>query len=401
MKKGKDLKPHIGIFGRRNVGKSSFINAITASEVAIVSDVAGTTTDPVKKSMEIFGIGPAIIVDTAGIDDSGTLGEKRIEKSLQTIKNMDCAILVLSDNMFDDFEINLIKEFNHYDIPYLIVHNKLDVSGITNEKIKQIREVTEAAIIEFSASTGQNMELLIEAIKGTIPETAYQKSSLLGGIIEKGDIVMLITPVDSEAPDGRMILPQVMAIRDVLDQDAINIVVKETEAEYFLNTTGIKPKLVVTDSQAFGYVNKIIPQDIPLTGFSIAYARMRGPFDDYVNGVKKLSDLKDGDRILILESCTHQVSCDDIGRFKIPRWVKEFSKKQLEFDITSGLNEIKRPVTDYAMIIQCGGCMITRKQVHNRLKTAIDAGVPVTNYGIAIAYINGIFERAVSPFLNS
>lgn len=401
MKKGKDLKPHIGIFGRRNVGKSSFINAITASEVAIVSDIAGTTTDPVKKSMEIFGIGPAIIVDTAGIDDSGILGEKRIEKSLQTIKNMDCAILVLSDNMFDDFEIKLINEFNHYDIPYLIVHNKLDVSGITNEKIKQIREVTEAAIIEFSAYTGQNMELLIEAIKGTIPETAYQKSSLLGGIIGKGDIVMLITPVDSEAPDARMILPQVMAIRDVLDQDAINIVVKETEAEYFLNTTGIKPKLVVTDSQAFGYVSKIIPQDIPLTGFSIAYARMRGPFDDYVNGVKKLSDLKDGDRILILESCTHQVSCDDIGRFKIPRWVKEFSKKQLEFDITSGLNEIKRPVTDYAMIIQCGGCMITRKQVHNRLKTAIDAGVPVTNYGIAIAYINGIFERAVSPFLNS
>lgn len=401
MKKGKDLKPHIGIFGRRNVGKSSFINAITASEVAIVSDIAGTTTDPVKKSMEIFGIGPAIIVDTAGIDDSGTLGEKRIEKSLQTIKNMDCAILVISDNMFDEFEINLIREFNNYDIPYLIVHNKLDISGISNKKIKQIREVTEAAIIEFSAATGQNMELLIEAIKGTIPETAYQKSSLLGGIISKGDIVMLITPVDSEAPDGRMILPQVMAIRDVLDQDAINIVVKETEAEFFLKSTGIKPKLVVTDSQAFGYVSKIIPHDIPLTGFSIAYARMRGPFEDYVKGVKKLSDLNDGDRILILESCTHQVSCDDIGRFKIPRWIKEFSKKELEFDITSGLNEIKRPVTDYAMIIQCGGCMITRKQVHNRLKTAIDADIPVTNYGIAIAYMNGIFERAVSPFINS
>ena len=401
MKKGKDLKPHIGIFGRRNVGKSSFINAITASEVAIVSDIAGTTTDPVKKSMEIFGIGPAIIVDTAGIDDSGTLGEKRIEKSLQIIKNMDCAILVISDNMFDDFEINLIREFNNYDIPYLIVHNKLDISGISNKKIKQIREVTEAAIIEFSAATGQNMELLIEAIKGTIPETAYQKSSLLGGIISKGDIVMLITPVDSEAPDGRMILPQVMAIRDVLDQDAINIVVKETEAEFFLKSTGIKPKLVVTDSQAFGYVSKIIPHDIPLTGFSIAYARMRGPFEDYVKGVKKLSDLNDGDRILILESCTHQVSCDDIGRFKIPRWIKEFSKKELEFDITSGLNEIKRPVTDYAMIIQCGGCMITRKQVHNRSKTAIDADIPVTNYGIAIAYMNGIFERAVSPFINS
>lgn len=399
MKKGKDLKPHIGIFGRRNVGKSSFINAITGSDVAIVSDIAGTTTDPVKKSIEIFGIGPAIIVDTAGIDDSGELGEKRISKSLQTIKNMDCAILLIASNQFDEFENQLISHFNNFDVPYLIVHNKTDKDELSNDTIKNIKKLTDVAIVEFSAVTGQNMDPLIDAIKGTIPETAYQKSSLFSGIIERGDIVMLITPVDSEAPDGRMILPQVMAIRDVLDHDAINIVVKETEAEYFLKTTGIKPKLVVTDSQAFGFVSTIIPEDIPLTGFSVAYARMRGPFEEYVKGVKKLSSLNDGDRILILESCTHQVSCDDIGRFKIPRWVREFSKKQLEFDVTSGLNEIIRPVTDYAMIIQCGGCMITRKQVHNRLKTAIDAGIPVTNYGIAIAYMNGIFERAIQPLL--
>jgi [FeFe] hydrogenase H-cluster maturation GTPase HydF len=210
---------------------------------------------------------------------------------------------------------------------------------------------------------------------------------------------MLITPVDSEAPDGRMILPQVMAIRDVLDNDAINIVVKETEAELFLQKTGIKPKLVITDSQAFGFVNKIIPADIPLTGFSVAYARMRGPFDEYVKGARKIADLKDGDKILILESCTHQVSCEDIGRFKIPRWLMEFTGKQLEFDVLAGLNEIKTPIADYALVIQCGACMITRKQVFSRLFDAIEAGVPVTNYGLAIAFMNGIFDRAIAPFM--
>jgi [FeFe] hydrogenase H-cluster maturation GTPase HydF len=400
MKKGKDLKPHIGIFGKRNVGKSSFINAITASQVAIVSEVPGTTTDPVKKSIEIFGIGPAIIVDTAGIDDSGSLGQQRVEKTTQTIKNMDCAILLIAANNFDDFENQLIYQFNKFDVPYLIVHNKSDLSELTNDTIKKIRSFTDAPISEFSAKTMINMEAVLESIKATIPETAYQNASLFRGLIGKGDIVMLITPIDSEAPDGRMILPQVMAIRDVLDQDAVNIVIKETEAEQFLKDTGIKPKLVVTDSQAFGFVSKIIPGDIPLTGFSVAYARMRGPFEDYIKGVKKISSLKDGDRILILESCTHQVSCDDIGRFKIPRWVRDFTKKELEFDTTSGLNEIIRPITDYALVIQCGGCMITRKQVHNRLKSAIDKGIPVTNYGIAIAYMNGIFERAIEPFID-
>ncbi|MGE5355479.1 MAG: [FeFe] hydrogenase H-cluster maturation GTPase HydF [Deltaproteobacteria bacterium] len=401
MKKGRDLKPHIGIFGKRNVGKSSFINAITASQVAIVSDVPGTTTDPVKKSIEIFGIGPAIIVDTAGIDDSGSLGKQRVEKTLQTIKNMDCAILLIAANEFGDFENQLIYQFNRFDIPYLIVHNKTDLTDLKNDTIKKIRSYTDAPITEFSSKTLMNLDSVIDSLKATIPETAYQKASLFRGLISKGDIVMLITPVDSEAPDGRMILPQVMAIRDVLDQDAVNIVVKETEVEHFLKTTGIKPKLVVTDSQAFGFVSKIIPEDIPLTGFSVAYARMRGPFEQYIKGVVKLSDLSDNDRILILESCTHQVSCDDIGRFKIPRWVREFSGKKLEFDITSGLNEISRPITDYALVIQCGGCMITRKQLGNRLLQAIEAGIPVTNYGIAIAYMNGIFERAIRPFIVS
>jgi [FeFe] hydrogenase H-cluster maturation GTPase HydF len=401
MGKRRDLKPHIGIYGRRNVGKSSFINALTSSDVAIVSDIAGTTTDPVRKSIEIFGIGPAIIVDTAGIDDSGSLGEKRIAKTRQTIKNMDCAVLLIADNQFGEFEEKLIREFTRFEVAYLIVHSKSDIEELLNSTINSIKKISDAPIVSFSAVTGQNFDEVVETIKGTIPETAYTRPSLFEGLIGRGDIVMLITPVDSEAPEGRMILPQVMAIRDVLDRDAINIVVKETEAEFFLKSTGIKPKLVVTDSQAFGFVSKIIPEDIPLTGFSVAYARMRGPFEDYIEGVRKLSHLEDGDRILILESCTHHVTCDDIGRFKLPRWIREFSKKEIEFDTVAGLNEIQGEFTDYALIIQCGGCMVTRKQIANRLREAIELGVPVTNYGIAIAYINGIFERSIEPFVNT
>ncbi|MGC9150678.1 MAG: [FeFe] hydrogenase H-cluster maturation GTPase HydF [Microbacter sp.] len=399
--KGKDLKPHIGIFGRRNFGKSSLINALTGSDVAIVSEIAGTTTDPVKKSMEIFGIGPSIIIDTAGIDDKGDLGEKRIAKTLDVIKQIDCAMLVIANNTFGEYEEMLIEKFDRHKVPYLIVNNKTDVEPLQNETIRQIQQLTSALIVEFSAITRFNLEGVIEGLKSTIPETTYQNPSLLKGLINRGDIVMLITPVDSEAPDGRMILPQVMAIRDVLDNDAINIVVKETEAELFLQKTGIKPKLVITDSQAFGFVNKIIPADIPLTGFSVAYARMRGPFDEYVKGAAKIADLKENDHILILESCTHQVSCEDIGRVKIPRWLRQFTGKELYFDIVSGLNEIKTPITDYALVIQCGACMITRKQVFSRLFDAIEAGVPVTNYGLAIAFMNGIFDRAIAPFMQN
>ena len=398
--KGRDLKPHIGIFGRRNFGKSLLINTLTGLDVAIVSEIAGTTTDPVRKSMEIFGIGPTIIIDTAGIDDTGELGEKRISKTLEVIKQIDCAILVIAENIFGDYEKELIKLFLKFEICFIIVHNKSDFEILQNKTINKIRQYTDAGIIEFSAKSGRNIEHLIEALKEIIPETAYHNPSLLKGLISRGDIVMLITPVDSEAPEGRMILPQVMAIRDVLDNDAINIVVKETEAELFLINSGIKPKLVITDSQAFGYVNKIIPNEIPLTGFSIAYAHMRGPFFDYVKGTKKIKDLKDGDKILILESCTHQVSCEDIGRVKLPKWLKDSTGKMLEFEVVAGLNEINNPLSDFAMIIQCGGCMISRKQVHSRLAEAIEANIPVSNYGMTIAYLNGIFERAIAPFMN-
>jgi [FeFe] hydrogenase H-cluster maturation GTPase HydF len=396
----RDLKPHIGIFGRRNVGKSSFINALTGLDVAIVSEVPGTTTDPVKKSMEILGVGPAIIIDTAGIDDSGELGEKRIAKTLDVIKQIDCAILLITDNTFGEFEETLIRKFYKADVDCLIVYNKVDMEPLLNSTIKEIQQYTNAPIVEFSAITNFNINCVIETLKSIIPETAYQKPSLFKGLINRGDIVLLITSNDSEAPEGRLILPQVMAIRDVLDNGAINIVVNETELELFLHNTGIKPKLIITDSQVFKTVNKIVPPDIPLTGFSVAYAHMRGPFDDYVKGAGKISDLKDGDRILILESCTHQVSCDDIGRFKIPNWLREYTKKQLNFDVVAGLDEIKNPITDYALVIQCGSCMITRKQVFSRLAEAIEAGVPVTNYGLTIAWINGIFERAIAPFMS-
>ncbi len=387
--KGQDLKPHIGIFGRRNVGKSMFINALTGSEVAIVSEMAGTTTDPVRKSMEIFGIGPVVLIDTAGIDDIGMLGEKRTAKTLEVIKQIDCALLLFAGNSFGAFEEALVERFIEWNLPYLIIHNKSD-----EEPLK-----LPIPSIEFSALTGENLEGVLEALKKTIPTTAYHQPSLLKGIIKRGDIVMLITPIDSEAPDGRMILPQVMAIRDVLDQDAVNIVVKETEAAEFLHSTGIKPALVLTDSQAFGLVSKIIPMDVPLSSFSVAFARMRGPFEDYLTGTHHIAELKDGDKVLMLESCTHQVSCEDIGRHKLPRWLTAYTQKKLEFEVVAGLTETKHPIRDYAMIIQCGGCMITRRQVLSRLSDAIKAGVPVSNYGMTIAYLNGIFERAVTPFI--
>ncbi len=399
MDKGKDNKPHIGIYGRRNVGKSSFINALTGIDVAIVSEIAGTTTDPVKKSIEIFGIGPAILVDTAGIDDFGDLGAKRIQKTIQTLEQIDAAILLISENIFGSFEKKLIEEFNNFDIEYIIVHNKEDLEKLKDEIALQIQQFSKAPIEICSIKKSQNIGEVIELLKNTIPETSYQKNTLLGDIIQKDSIVMLITPVDSEAPDGRMILPQAMAIRDVLDNNAVNIVLRETEVETFFEKTSLQPDLVITDSQAFAYVNKIIPKEIPLTSFSIVYARMRGPFEEYVNGAQKLSKLENGDRILILESCVHQVSCEDIGRFKIPNWIRKFSGKALEFDVAAGLSAIQKPITDYQLVIQCGGCMITRKQLFNRLKPALEAGIPVTNYGIAIAYMNGILDRVVEPFL--
>jgi [FeFe] hydrogenase H-cluster maturation GTPase HydF len=394
----KDLTPHIGIFGRRNSGKSSFMNALTGLDVSLVSAIPGTTTDPVRKSMEIFGLGPVVLIDTAGMDDEGNLGEKRVLRSLEVIKHIDCAVLIASENIFDSYEEALIKEFEKYQIPFFVVHNKSDLCRINHLFYEKISMITDCKVLEFSSLTGDNLQVVIDLIKEIIPETAYTGNSLLEGIAQKADIIILVTPIDSEAPEGRMILPQVMAIRDILDKNAVCIVLKETGLEQFLKDTGLKPKLVMTDSQAFKLVNEIIPKNIPLTSFSIAYAKMRGPFENYLKGTTSISNIKDGDKILILESCTHQVSCEDIGRVKIPRMITEFTGQKPEFEIVTGLGKIEREITDYKLIIHCGGCMVTRKQVMSRLKNAIDKGVPVTNYGMTLAFVNGIFERAVQPF---
>jgi [FeFe] hydrogenase H-cluster maturation GTPase HydF len=399
MTKGRDSKPHIGIYGRRNSGKSSLINCLAGQDIAIVSEQAGTTTDPVKKSFEITGFGPVILVDTAGIDDSGDLGQKRVDRTMRTLQIIDLALLVITENSWGEYEDNLIGKFRSQDVPYIIIHNKSDLQEPTTDFREEIRSITGTELFEFSAVDKRDYEELIKIIKDTIPEYSYKIPTLLGDLISHGDIVILITPIDVEAPAGRLILPQVQAIRDIIDNDAIAIVLKEREVDMFLKKTGIKPALAITDSQVFEKADASIPQDIPLTSFSIMLARFKGDFDSYLKGTPKISELKDGDSVLLLESCTHHVACDDIGRTKIPRWITNFTGKKIEYDIVAGLDILPRPVTEYSLVIQCGGCMITRKQLHNRLLPAIKAGIPVTNYGMAIAYVKGIYKRAIAPFL--
>ena len=394
---GRERRAHIGIFGRRNNGKSTLINFLAGQEIAIVSEVAGTTTDPVKKSFEITGFGPVVLIDTAGIDDTGSLGAKRIAKSNQIIKTIDLAILVITQNTFADFELALIEKFKQYDVPFITIHSKEDLELLQENTAELARQNGSKDILSFSNKRG-NIEAIISSIKKEIPESAFTTPSLLGDLISYGDIVLLITPIDIEAPEGRLILPQVQAIRDVLDNDAVCIVLKERELDAFLRKTGIKPKLVVTDSQVFLKAGASIPEDIALTSFSIMLAHFKGNFNAYLKGTPQIGKLQDGDKILLLESCSHHTSCDDIGRVKIPRWISNFTGKQLEFVVIAGLDEIPGKISDYALLIQCGACMITQKQLTNRLQEAIDSGIPVSNYGMTIAYVQGIFNRAVAPF---
>lgn len=399
MTKGHASRPHIGIFGRRNNGKSSFINALVNQEIAIVSNHAGTTTDPVKKTIEIGGIGPVILIDTAGIDDTGELGEKRIAKTLDVLKTIDLAVLLVSGNNFGSFELDLVYKFNDLSVPFIIIHNKCDVEKLLEETKQAIANATNAAIFEYSALHPTNTQQIIEALRAAIPESAYKATTMVGDLISYGDLVVLITPIDIEAPEGRLILPQVQAIRDILDNDGVAVVLKEREIDTLLQRLSPKPALVITDSQVFLKADAAIPKDIPLTSFSILLARQRGDFANYLKGTPHIANLNDGDRVLLLESCTHHVSCDDIGRIKIPRWLSNYCGKSLEYEVVSGLNKLPRPITDYALVIQCGGCVITRKQIISRLKPAVDAGVPVTNYGMAIAWVHGIYQRAVQPFV--
>ena len=378
----RDLKPHIGIYGRTNSGKSTLINKLTGQPIAIVSDQAGTTTDPVKKSIEIFGIGPVILIDTAGIDDTSELGKQRVEKTHQTLKEIDCAILVIADNHFGEPETKLIEQFKDYDIPFIMVNNLF--KGVFKDDAINLNLLND------------DPQPIVEALKKAIPESAYKKTSMLGGIVKPNEVVVLVTPIDDEAPEGRLILPQVMAIRNALDNDCICVVLKETNLQQYFNTMPW-PDLVVTDSQAFAMVSKIVPQEVRLTSFSILLARLRGDFENYLKGTPHLSQLKDGDKILMLESCTHEISCGDIGRVKLPALIRKFTGKNILFDYVAGLAPISN-IDQYAMAIQCGGCVATRKQLLNRTNLAVKASISISNYGMAIAYMTGVFNRATQIF---
>lgn len=394
---------HIGVFGRRNTGKSSLINMLVGQDVAIVSNVPGTTTDPVRKRMEINGIGPVVFIDTAGIDDSGVLGEQRVEKTKSVIKIIDLAILIFTNNQIEKYELDLISSFREEGIPFIMLHNQSDIVPLDPELALDLSEKENIDVLEFSCSLldedDQNkaVDTLISMIVFELQKSEAVSKTILEGLVEKGDHIVLVCPIDSEAPEGRLILPQVNAIRDALDRKAVAIVIQPEQLGDYLKYLSVKPKLVVTDSQVFEMVSKIVPEDIPLTGFSLLLARVKGAFQYYLDGIYNIDNLKDGDKILILESCTHHATCDDIGRVKIPNLLKKKSGKQLTFDIVGGLDTLPEDICSYSMVIQCGGCMITDRQLQSRLRPAIKAGIPVANYGMVIAYCTGIYNRAIEP----
>jgi [FeFe] hydrogenase H-cluster maturation GTPase HydF len=387
----KENRKYIGFFGRTNVGKSTIVNALTGQEVSIVSQEKGTTTDVVKKNMELFGYGAVVVVDTAGLDDDTTLGEKRIKASLHALTQMDLAVLIVSENRFEKVEEDFVERCKKYDIPLIILYNKSDITP-ANEEIK--RKIS----LELKNHCSESMLLISDIIAKTLKAKEGERKTPLQNIVKKGDVILLVTPIDTAAPQGRLILPQVQLIRDVLDKDCVCVVVKETDLELTLREKKIKPDLVVTDSKVFEMVDKIVPKDIKLTSFSVVLARMKGAFEQYLKGTPFLDKLKDGDKVLMLESCTHQPTCEDIGRVKLPQWISKYTGKKLEFSAVSGLSEIETPLTDFAMIIQCGGCVATAWQIRNRLLPALENNVPVSNYGLVIAYIHGIFERATEIF---
>ena len=375
MSKGNELKPRIGFFGRRNVGKSTMINFLTGQQIAIVSDTAGTTTDPVRKSMEIGGIGPVVLIDTAGIDDEGELGALRVERSMAALAEVDLALLLYTEGSYGEPEERVERWCSEHGTPMLKVRTK-------GEPIDK--------------------EGLIAKIKDALPESAYRGRSLLGDVVAQGDTVVLVTPIDSSAPEGRMILPQVQVLRDLMDLHAVAVFCQPEELEVESGKWKVEsPRLVITDSQAFERVAAVVPEEVPLTSFSVVLARQKGLFEEYLAGTKKIGALKDGDRVLLLESCTHNVTCEDIGRVKLPAALKKATGKDLQFDILAGNDAIPNSsflISNYSLVIQCGGCVITAQQVKARLLPALEAGVPVSNYGLALAWCNGIFERATRIF---
>ena len=392
---------HIGLFGCRNTGKSSVVNRLTGQNLSIVSDIPGTTTDPVKKAVEIPGLGAVVLIDTAGIDDQSELGRQRVNKTQQAMKQVDMAIVVFCNNRLGKYGMQLIEMLQQQQIPFILLHNKSDEHPADDAVVTGLQNRYQVDFLDFSAKTGENTETLLQLLQKNVPDNFGKNPPLFGDRIKSGDLILLVTPIDSEAPAGRLILPQVQAIREALDYHCIAAVVKETEVEEFLRKIPVVPALVITDSQLFGKIDQLIACNIPLTSFSILLARQKGHFEACLQGTPHIDKLQNGDRILIMESCTHHSVCDDIGRVKIPRWLHEYTGCQLGFDVVPGLAELPRPINEYALVLQCGGCMITRRQLLHRIQTAIDANIPITNYGMAIAYMKGSWKRTVEIFRNS
>lgn len=375
---------HIGIFGRRNAGKSSIINAITNQDIAIVSDVKGTTTDPVYKAMEMLPIGPVMIIDTPGIDDAGELGQARVKASYRVLNKCDMVLLIVDANEgFTDSDRALLEKVKEKNIPYVIAFNKCDEA-----------ECNEEGVIAVSAKNNINIDLLKEEL---IKISAGEKPDrqLVGDLIDEGDIILLVVPIDSAAPKGRLILPQQQTIRDILDSDGVTIVVKEDKVKESVEK--FKPKMVICDSQVFGKVKKDVPEDVLLTSFSILFARYKGDLNVNLEGVKRLDNLSDGDCVLISEGCTHHRQCGDIGTVKMPMWIKKHTGKDLSFEFTSG-GEFPEDLSSFALVVHCGGCTLNEKEMKYRMACSTDAHVPIVNYGMAIAHMNGILKRSLEPF---
>lgn len=396
--KGNELKPRIGIFGRRNYGKSTLFNYLAGQQIAIVSSLAGTTTDPVRKTMEISGIGPVVWIDTAGLDDEGDVGQMRVNRSLDTLAQVDLALILVTDNRFGHSERKLIESCHHRHIPFLIIYSQADRSTPDPHFLAAVEREAGTQVFTLSVHDESRREPLLNQVRKLLSATTVQPVSVVGDLVRPADDVILVTPIDSSAPEGRMILPQVQVLRDLLDHHACAHFCREDELQHTLQSLNHNPRLVITDSQVFPLVAATVPDHIPLTSFSILLARAKGLFDEYLKGTPTIDSLCENDRVLMLESCTHNVTCEDIGRVKLPRLLQQYVGHPLQCETVAGLSDIPRPLSEYRLVIQCGGCVITPRQIRARLEPALQAGVPVSNYGLSLAFLSGIFYRATSIF---
>ncbi|WP_010234336.1 [FeFe] hydrogenase H-cluster maturation GTPase HydF [Clostridium arbusti] len=388
---------HIALFGKTNAGKSSIINALTGQNISLVSEIKGTTTDPVYKAMELLPLGPIVLIDTAGLDDETELGDLRKKKTMDVLNKTDIALIVINGcDGISNFDLETINHIKSKNIPVMAILNKSDLSNVDISYIKNLEEKIKIKVISASATKKIGIDNIKNELIKLVPDEE-DKFRIVGDLISPGDFVVLVTPIDKAAPKGRLILPQQQVIRDILESDAISIVTKEYELRETLENLNKKPRLVITDSQAFLKVSADTPKDISLTSFSILFARNKGDLIELVKGAKAINSLKDGDKILVSEACTHHRQSDDIGKVKIPRWLRQTTGKDLSFEFSSGFS-FPENIKDYSLVVHCAGCMLNRAAMLHRISSAVDAGVPIVNYGVLIAYVHGILERALKPF---